>query len=632
MVLCGSFEIVLEGLSDTANGTRSGQPMGAPVTRVRTELEEEQFLIEFRGAALKWAAYAALAGSVMYAAFFLIAWLREPHSAYALAVRAALVLYLGVVAYCLWQGRWVNYRNYAWFAGTASAVALAGTVALLLLRGDEGQAVAVQASPAVMFGLFLHYAFLRLPRIAAAAIGWVVGAAAVVWAPAVTGGSEVLRNAVYLSFANVFGMIIGRLVEERERKLFYERKDADAARQQARERQLAAEEATNEKTRLIAAISHDLRQPMTASVAHLAVVRHLLERGDDAEARQQLEQAQRAVEVMGATLDHLLDTARYESGAESPRIDRVELSVLMETIYTGMVGEAGERGVDLRLHLPAARVMLSTNAQSIQRVMGNLVGNAIKFTACRPDRPGKVLVAARLRGDTCRLDVIDTGIGIAAEDETAIWKPYVQLGRVERDRERGLGLGLHLVRTILARLPGHTISMSSNVGRGSRFTVTLPARRDDASAAWSPHLLPSEPPLPSLEPLRGAGVLLLEDDRDARHAIAALMEQWGMDVTAAPTVDELLSAIDGTAPRRIDAIVCDYRLAAGRLGTDAIASIRACLGYAPRAVLITGDVDVDALRRAPGEHTSVLAKPFGPSPLAQRLLACIGAGPSPIGA
>jgi CheY-like chemotaxis protein len=105
-----------------------------------------------------------------------------------------------------------------------------------------------------------------------------------------------------------------------------------------------------------------------------------------------------------------------------------------------------------------------------------------------------------------------------------------------------------------------------------------------------------------------------------------------MVVTAAPTLDVLL-ATNGDAPgRRVDAIVCDYRLAAGRLGTDAIASIRARLGYAPRAVLITGDVDVDALRRAPGEHTSVLAKPFGPSPLAHRLLACIGAGPSPIGA
>lgn len=585
-------------------------------------LDEQQFLLEFRTAALNWAAYAAVAGSVMFAAFLFIAWFRESHTHLALLIRMVLVLFLGVVAYCLWTGRGVRHGNYVVFVSFASVVAFGGTVVLLLIRGEHGEAVAVQASPAIMFGLFLHYAFLRLPLHTAAAIGWSTGVAAVVWAPAVTGGSETLRNAVYLSFANVFGMIISRLVEYRERELFHQRKVAEHARQEARERQLAAEEATGEKTRLIAAISHDLRQPLAAAAAHLAVVGHMLERNDVVGVRSQLEQARGTVEVLGSTLEHLLATARYESGAESPRVEPVELSSFMEALYSGTVSEAGERGVELRMHLPSARVLLSTDARSMQRVMGNLVVNAIKFTACRTDRPGKVLIAARLRGSTCRLDVVDTGIGIAAADVAAIWKPYVQLAQVDRERERGLGLGLYLVRGILGRLPGHAISLRSTPGRGSCFTVTLPASRAEGVALLEAPTVPRLQ-LPALEPLQGTRVLLVEDDRDARCAIAALIEQWGVEVLAAPTVDDVVDAESGTRPRRVDAIVCDYRLAAGRLGTEAIAAIRAHLGYAPPAVLITGDVDLDALRAAAGENTSVLSKPFAPSILAQRLLACV---------
>lgn len=626
-LLCLNAPLIdLSFVTASSAGSPVGRVPGVAMSRTLPVSDEEQFLIEYRAAAFKWAAYAALAGSVMFAAFLFIAWLRETHTLAALLIRAALIAFLGLVAFCLWNRRGVSHDNYVWFVGSASVVALGGTVALLIIRGDQGEVVAVQASPAIMFGLFLHYAFLRLPRPTAATIGWCTGLAAVVWAPAVTGGSEMLRNAVYLSFANAFGMIFSRLVEERERELFRQRKDAELARREARERQLAAEEATGEKTRLVAAISHDLRQPLAASAAHLAVVSHMLERSDVAGARSQLEQARRTVEVLGSTLEHLLTTARYESGAESPRVELVELATFMATVYSGTVSEAGERGVELRMHLPLARVMLNTDARSMQRVMGNLIMNAIKFTACRSDRPGKVLVAARLRGSTCRLDVVDTGIGIAAADEAAIWKPYVQLGQVDRERERGLGLGLYLVRGIIGRLPGHAISLRSNPGRGSCFTVTLPAFRAEGVALPEPAMV-SQLSLPALEPLQGARVLLVEDDREARCAIAALIEQWGVEVVAAPTVDDIVVAQPLIAPRRVDAIVCDYRLAAGRLGTDAIASIRAHLGYAPPAVLITGDVDVDALRAAPGENTSVLAKPFGPSVLAHRLLGCVGADP-----
>jgi CheY-like chemotaxis protein/anti-sigma regulatory factor (Ser/Thr protein kinase) len=255
-------------------------------------------------------------------------------------------------------------------------------------------------------------------------------------------------------------------------------------------------------------------------------------------------------------------------------------------------------------------------------VLGNLISNAIKFTDRRDDGGG-VLVAARFRGDRCRIDVFDTGIGISPESAAEIWKPYVQLNNVERDRERGLGLGLFLVQRIVEQLPEHSIEMESRPGRGSRFTITVPATRLDPPS----HRPPPEPP-PStvldLSPLVGASVLVLEDDRDTRLSLVELLDEWRIDVTAAATITELV-ARHADSERLVDAIVCDYRLAAGTNGIDAIDGLRRRLGYAPHAVLITGEPDIAPLRARAGVDTTVLHKPFAPEALARPLLRAVRA-------
>ncbi|MFN9999888.1 MAG: histidine kinase dimerization/phospho-acceptor domain-containing protein, partial [bacterium] len=155
---------------------------------------------------------------------------------------------------------------------------------------------------------------LRLPISVSALVGWAVSVLAVAWAPMVIGGSEFLRSCLYLSFANVFGMVLCRLLESRERELFHQRRRTEAARLEARERQAAAEEADRQKTRLIAAVSHDLRQPMAAAVAHLDVARSRLQADDLERAREPAERAEAALTMLGTTLDHLLTAARYDSG------------------------------------------------------------------------------------------------------------------------------------------------------------------------------------------------------------------------------------------------------------------------------------------------------------------------------
>ncbi|MCX7230856.1 MAG: ATP-binding protein [Burkholderiales bacterium] len=584
---------------------------------------ESEFLSEFRLEALRWGAHAAAAGALLYASFIVIAWLLELHTTGALVIRGGLVAMLAAVSYCMSTRSGVGPHNYVPIAAVTSAVALGGAVLLLTLRDGEMQAVAVQASPAIMFGLFLHYAFLRLPLKVSATVGWSVAAAAVFWAPAVTGGSEMLRNAVYLSFANVFGMIVSRLGENRERELFHQRREAEAARAVARERQAAAEEANAQKTRLIAAVSHDLRQPMTAAISYLEVTRARLHASDDHDALAPAEKAQAAVSMLGATLDHLLTAARYDSGTEALNIEPVELGPLLRDIHDGYIDEAEMRGVRLRVRLPRERVLLTTDRRSLHRVIGNLVSNAIKFTDARETGRGRVLIAAQMHGGRCRIHVIDTGIGIEHAQLQEVWKPYVQLNNTERDREHGLGLGLYLVQRIVQQLPDHSVSLRSRPGHGSRFTLAIPGSTFDRSAVRRPAARPSAAPL-DLSPLRGAYVLLLEDDRDTRLSMVALLSQWGVLPTACSTAAELLS-IGAESDRLVDAIVCDYRLAGGVNGIDAIARLRDRLGYAPHAVLVTGEPDIAPLRARAGPETTVLHKPFTPESFATPLLRAVHA-------
>jgi len=265
-----------------------------------------------------------------------------------------------------------------------------------------------------------------------------------------------------------------------------------------------------------------------------------------------------------------------------------------------------------------------SNRQSLFRVIGNLVANSIKFTPAKPDWAGGVLIAASVRGGACRIEVIDTGIGISPEKIDEIWLPYHQLNSDQQDRTSGLGLGLFLVRRIVEKLPGHKISVSSRVGRGTRFTLTIPYESSPSGSvkpiqAWTTeHRLDDT----AFESLRGAYVLLLEDDREARVAISDLLEDWGVIVSSGPSMETLKASHDGS-DRIVDAVVSDYALQSGLNGLDAFESIDAWLGYSPKRVLITGADLTGNPRILASPSVTVLRKPFAPSALAVQLLAAV---------
>lgn len=593
--------------------------------RTTTKAEEELcFLREFREAATVWTAFAAGAGALLYCAIMVVCLTLEEHQVVGLVVRAAVCAFLIVVAlaFALRVEAWV--KRYALVASLASALALGGTVTLVAIQRDTVSLSHFYAVPALMFGISVHYAFLRLPLPLAALIGWSVAVAAVLLMPQEAPRSELVRSAIYLAFSNIFGMVFSCLVERRERQLYNHRRRAELAEYAALERQASAEAANDQKTRLIAAVSHDLRQPMTAALSYLNVTRNRLWEHDLEGARSSAERAEAAVNVLGSTLDHLLTAARYESGTEAVEIGYVELTPVLRDVYGSCVGEAEHRDVRIDIRPPRERIVVSTDSRSMLRVLNNLVSNAIKYSTSHGGRKPRVLVISRWKRGHCRIEVIDNGIGIPAAQLSEIWKPFVQLNNVERDRERGLGLGLFLVQKIVQQLPGHSIQVRSVPGRGSRFTLTLPAAKLTGLPTVAVPESTASTPEVDLQPLSGAYVLVLEDDRDTRIAVVEMLEAWGLEVSAGATMAELMSA-HADSDRLVDAIVCDYRLAAGTNGVDAIASLRERLGYAPHAVLVTGEPDIAPIRARAGPETTVLHKPFPPDSLARPLIRAVQA-------
>jgi signal transduction histidine kinase/CheY-like chemotaxis protein len=584
---------------------------------------EAAFNAEYRHAGLKFAAYAALSGAFSYLTFIVVAMVSEEYGPLALLARALLACFLLLVAWSLLKTERFALENYAVLVGSASSVALGGAIVVRVLTEQVSGYPAEQTAPAIAYGLFLHYAFLRLPLSTSSAIGWSIGLLAVIVAPALVGGAGVLRNLVYLLVVNLAGMVICRSIETRERALFAQRIQLEEARSAARERAAAAEEANREKTRLIAAISHDLRQPMTAAMAYMDVLNSKLEAVDVEGAKEQVSRVESAVNVLGATLDHLVTAARYDSGREAMDIASIDVGAMLLELRDSFAASASQSGVDLRLRLPHGSVIGQTDARSLHRVLTNLVSNAIKFSRPNGARTSRVLLALRVRAGHCRIDIVDKGIGIAPADLDEVWKPFVQLHADERDRAQGLGLGLFLVRRIIEQLPDHSIRMRSTLGQGTCATVTLPGLRVAREVATAAPVTEATPLLQAERAmLKGAFVVLIEDDQDTRRSLTALLESWGVLVASGATLNLLLAG-ESLDDRSVDAIVCDYRLPSQDNGLETIVRLKSLLGYSPCAVLITGESDAARIaERAPADVT-VLHKPFTPRALALPLIEAV---------
>src|SRR5262245_1893805 len=345
------------------------------------------------------------------------------------------------------------------------------------------------------------------------------------------------------------------------------------------------------KSRFLAAAGHDLRQPLHA-IGLLTSA--LTERAHDPETQRLVANLEHSTHALEEMFDGLLDISRLDVGAIEVHPADVRVQPVLERVARLFAAPAALKGIRLRV-VPTGLVVRSDAAQ-LSRIVQNLVSNAVRYT-----ERGGVLIGCRRRGDTVRIDVLDTGRGIAPERRREIFDEF---RRCEDDPARaaeGLGLGLAIVDR-LARLLGHDVTVTSTPGRGSTFSVTVPRVRSLPSATMS-----------GLD-LGGASVIVVEEDAAALDATRRLLEQWGCRVLATTSVAQACDPqrLAAAAP---EVIVADYQLAGGASGIEAIASIRKTLGRTVPALVVTGTTSPDVLGAARATGLPVLSEPIAPAKL-----------------
>ena len=372
------------------------------------------------------------------------------------------------------------------------------------------------------------------------------------------------------------------------------------------EARLQAERANAAKSTFLAAASHDLRQPVHALGLFLEALAHSRLTSTQ---RHTVKSAQNASLASSEMLNTLLDFSRIEAGVIVNNIREFPLQPLLDKLEFELAPMADAKTLIYRS--PQTSCWVKSDSILLEQILRNIISNAIRYT----DRGG-IIIGCRRRDDGISIEVYDTGIGIAADQQADIFNEFRQLGNSERDRRKGLGLGLAIVHRLAASLD-HSISLSSVVGRGSVFRVGVPMASDRHHGAETD----GHPDPKPLGQLVGRTFLVVDDDAIVRAGMSQLLESWGCVChIAGSEQDALLTLSSGVHP---DAIICDYRLQEGRTGAEAVTTLRHHVGSDVPALLITGDTAPERLREATLSGLLLMHKPVLPAKLYQHLCTLI---------
>ena len=350
-----------------------------------------------------------------------------------------------------------------------------------------------------------------------------------------------------------------------------------------------AEQASQSKTRFLAAASHDLRQPLhTMSVLVAALgMRKLDERS--AEIVQMLGNVSQS---LSGQLDGLLDVSRLDAGIVRPELRVEAVDEIVRMHVAAIETMAHQKGLSLCFRSDG-KVQAETDANLLRRILGNLTGNALKFTST-----GGVDVSVCHEGGVITIEVADTGIGIASEFQHLVFQEFYQVENTERDRSKGLGLGLSIVQRLCGLLD-IKLCMQSCPGQGTRFALHF--------AEFKATLPLAELAAPTPADVACVRVLVVDDELAVREAMRVLLEELGCKVVLA---DGAAQAVAHAQHGELDIVICDFRL---KDPSDGLDVIRRCQDIQPSlyALLISGDTAPDRLRQAHAAQVPMLHKPAG---------------------
>jgi two-component system CheB/CheR fusion protein len=334
----------------------------------------------------------------------------------------------------------------------------------------------------------------------------------------------------------------------------------------------AAEQANREKSRFLAAASHDIRQPLQA----LTLLRDALElRVRDEQGREMLARMERVLESMSGMVAGLLDINQLETGAIHPILGDFPVMEVLDALDSEFSDQARSKGLGWRLvHCGLAA---HTDRRLFAEIIRNLLSNAIRYTD-----EGKILLGCRRHGSNLRIEVWDTGIGMTEEQLPHIFEEQYRAPAADATYQGGLGLGLAIVQR-LAALLNHPVGVRSRIGKGTVFFIEVPL----AGPALQPARQVEEPQRGTFG--RTGTILVVEDEPTVREMLAATLRAKGHRVAAVsngqPALDLLTK--DGLRP---DLLISDYGLPGKFTGAEIAATLRSTLGWQMPAVILSGDV------------------------------------------
>lgn len=344
-----------------------------------------------------------------------------------------------------------------------------------------------------------------------------------------------------------------------------------------------AEKANQAKSRFLAATSHDLSQPLSALSLYVGLLKNKV----SPELNEIVRSVQACVDSMTVLLTDFLDMNKLEAGVVTPKLRDFPIDNLIDKLMAVYGGEARLKNLELRWNYSNAVVY--TDPHLLQRIVGNLIANAIRYTS-----KGSILISCRHHLGKQWLEVQDTGIGIPADKAEYIFKEYSQLA--SDGGHSGSGLGLAIVKKTAALL-GLQLRLSTTLGKGSLFAIELPPERAVEFMQSSPAPLES----------RHARIGLVEDNEKLRRSLTLALQSCGHEVIAATSPQELIDGLNGDAP---DVVISDYRLGDGVTGYDVITLARSTFGRQLPVLIITGDTHPGLIRSMADRGIAVMHKPL----------------------
>ena len=414
----------------------------------------------------------------------------------------------------------------------------------------------------------------------------------------------------FASFAHNYNrMLIESLRNRLEKQVLADRLAAqNVDLEQAR---VAAERANRSKTQFFAAASHDLRQPLHAVGLFAAALTQKLR---DPEVTGVISSINASVQALEALFNELLDISKIDAGAIRPDLAHFALDEVFARLHSEFSAEAAAKG--LRLVVGSGQYLVSSDPVLLERIIRNLVSNAIRYTSA-----GEVAVIAAPVDGAVRIEVRDTGIGIREEDQLRIFEEFFQLANPGRTSRKGLGLGLSIVQRLCGLL-GYAVRVTSEYGTGSVFTFDVPPgaarveRRDPANAA-----------VPLQADLGGKLIVVIDDEAAIVDGMKVLLSGWGAEVLSSATGDDVVAAVH-EAGRIPDLLIVDHRLGAGENGIEVAQRIRQALDPEIPAILITGSISPDLPETARAMGLEFLLKPVTANGLREHIGAVLKLDPS----